>query len=132
MMYIKSGKITEEGIKALKPYKVERAIFIASGFGLRMIPITLNTPKPLIKVKGKRVVETMLDAVLKAGISEIYIARGYLAENFDVLLKEYPMIKFIDNHDYNQINNISWHRWSKIFIKMHMYLMVHYFFIIKT
>ncbi len=105
--YVKSGKITQAGIEALKPYKVERAIFIAAGFGSRLLPITLNTPKPLIKVNGKRIIETVLDAVLKAGINEIYIVRGYLADSFDVLLKKYPMIKFVENPQYNTANNIS-------------------------
>lgn len=49
----------------------------------------------------------MLDAVLKAGITEIYIVRGYLAEQFDQLLYKYPMIEFIDNPSYNEANNIS-------------------------
>lgn len=107
LAYVCEGKITAEGIVALRPYKVERAIFIAAGFGSRLVPITLNTPKPLIRVNGKRIIETMLDAVLRAGIEEIYIVRGYLADNFDILLKDYPMIKFIDNLSYNEANNIS-------------------------
>ena len=64
MGYVESGRITDVGIGALKPYKVQRAIFIAAGFGSRMLPITLNTPKPLIKVKGKRIIDTILAAVI--------------------------------------------------------------------
>lgn len=104
---IKDGKITDEGIQALEPYRAKRAIFIAAGFGSRLVPITLNTPKPLVRVNGKRLIDTMLDACLEAGISEIYIVRGYLAEQFDQLLYKYPMIKFIENPSYNEANNIS-------------------------
>ena len=104
---IKDGKITDEGIKALEPYRAKRAIFIAAGFGSRLVPITLNTPKPLVRVNGKRIIDSMLDACLEAGISEIYIVRGYLAEQFDQLLYKYPMIKFIENPSYNEANNIS-------------------------
>lgn len=104
---IKDGKITDEGIEALEPYRAKRAIFIAAGFGSRLVPITLNTPKPLVRVNGKRLIDTMLDACLEAGISEIYIVRGYLAEQFDQLLYKYPMIKFIENPSYNEANNIS-------------------------
>ena len=46
--YITSGKITDKGIEALEPYRVKKAIFIAAGFGSRLVPITLNTPKPLV------------------------------------------------------------------------------------
>lgn len=105
--FIKGGKITDEGIGALEPYRAKRAIFIAAGFGSRLVPITLNTPKPLVRVNGKRLIDTMLDACLEAGISEIYIVRGYLAEQFDQLLYKYPMIKFIENPSYNEANNIS-------------------------
>lgn len=100
-------KITELGLKALEPYKVKRAIFLAAGFGSRLVPITLNTPKPLIKVHGKKIIETLLDAVVKANIPEIIIVRGYLGEQFEVLLHKYPNIKFIDNPKYNEANNIS-------------------------
>lgn len=99
--------ITEKGLESLEPYKVKRAIFLAAGFGSRMVPITLNTPKPLVLVHGKRIIETLLDAVVKAGIPEIIIVTGYLGEQFEVLLKKYPNIKFIDNKMYNEANNIS-------------------------
>ncbi|MBR6665990.1 MAG: phosphocholine cytidylyltransferase family protein [Lachnospiraceae bacterium] len=105
--YISNGQITNSGISALEPYRVKRAVFLAAGFGSRLVPITLNTPKPLIRVKGKRIIDTLIDAVLSAGIQEIVIVRGYLAEQFDQLLKKYPMIEFIDNPLYNEANNIS-------------------------
>lgn len=104
---IDGGEITKKGLTALEPYRVKRAIFIAAGFGSRLVPITLNTPKPLVRVNGTRIIDTLLDACLKAGIDDIYIVRGYLAEQFDQLLYKYPMLKFIENPAYNEANNIS-------------------------
>jgi len=104
---VENGKITQKGYKALEPYKVKRAIFIAAGFGSRLVPITLNTPKPLVRVNGVRMIDTLLDAVIAAGIEEIYVVRGYLAEQFDQLLYKYPKIKFLENPLYNEANNIS-------------------------
>ena len=101
------GPITDAGLAAMEPYKVKRALFIAAGFGSRLVPITLNTPKPLVRVNGKRMIDTLLDAVIDAGIEEIYIVRGYLGEQFDQLLYKYPNIKFIENPYYNEANNIS-------------------------
>ena len=49
--YIADGAITPAGIEALEPYRVKRAIFLAAGFGSRMVPLTFNTPKPLIRRK---------------------------------------------------------------------------------
>ncbi len=105
--YVADGVITQNGIAALEPYRVKRAVFIAAGFGSRMVPITLNTPKPLVRVNGKRIIESLLDAVVSVGIEEIYIVRGYLGEQFDQLLYKYPNVKFIDNPMYNEANNIS-------------------------
>ena len=102
-----NNQITDKGLKALEPYRVKRAIFLAAGFGSRLVPITLNTPKPLVKVHGKRMIETLLDAVVAAEIPEIIIVRGYLGEQFEVLLHKYPNIKFVDNKLYNEANNIS-------------------------
>ena len=79
----------------------------AAGFGSRLVPITLNTPKPLVRVNGTRMIDTLIDACLAAGINEIYVVRGYLAEQFDQLLYKYPMIKFLENPGYNEANNIS-------------------------
>lgn len=103
----KEMKITDEGLNALEPYRVKRAIFLAAGFGSRLVPITLNTPKPMVLVNGKRIIETLLDAVVKAGIEEIIIVTGYLSEQFEVLKKKYPNIKFYKNDKYNEANNIS-------------------------
>lgn len=101
------GHITDGGLAALEPYRVRRAVFIAAGFGSRLVPITFNTPKPLVRVHGTRIIDTLLDAVAAAGIPEIVIVRGYLGEQFDQLLYKYPNIKFVENPVYNEANNIS-------------------------
>lgn len=105
--YIENGRITVDGMEALEPYRAKRAIFIAAGFGTRLVPITLNTPKPLVRVNGQRIIDGLIDACLAAGINEIYVVRGYLAEQFDQLRYKYPMIKFLENPAYNESNNIS-------------------------
>lgn len=101
------GTITNSGLTALEPFRARRVIFIAAGFGTRLVPITLNTPKPLVRVHGVRIIDRLIDACLEAGINEIYVVRGYLAELFDQLLYKYPMIKFLENPIYNEANNIS-------------------------
>ncbi len=99
--------LTEKGKEALEPYRVRRAILIAAGFGERMVPITLNTPKPLVRVRGKRIIDSLLDALEAADIEEVYVVRGYLGEQFDQLRYRYPNVKFIENEIYNEANNIS-------------------------
>ena len=101
------GIVSNEGLQVLEPYKVQRAVIVAAGFGSRLVPITLNTPKPLVRVNGVRMIDTVLDAIVEAEIPEIIVVRGYLAEQFDQLLYKYPMITFVDNPLYNEANNIS-------------------------
>lgn len=105
--FVENSSITNSGIEALEPYRAKRAVFIAAGFGSRLVPITFNTPKPLVRVHGVRIIDRLIDACLGAGIDEIIIVRGYLGELFDQLLYKYPMIKFLENPAYNEANNIS-------------------------
>lgn len=107
LCFVDNGSITNEGLCALEPYRAKKAIFIAAGFGTRLVPITLNTPKPLVRVQGVRIIDRLIDACLEVDINEIYIVRGYHAEKFDELLYKYPMIKFLENPMYNEANNIS-------------------------
>ena len=87
--------------------KVKRAIIMAAGYGTRLRPITLSTPKPLIKVNGIRMIESVIEALLKNNIREIYIVTGYLAEKFDFLEEKYPEVTLIYNPYYSKYNNIS-------------------------
>lgn len=105
--YLAGGRPTPAGVEVMEPYRVRRAIFLAAGFGSRLVPITFNTPKPLVRVHGRRIIDSLLDACLAAGIEEIYLVRGYLAEQFDQLRYQYPMIRFLENPVYNEANNIS-------------------------
>ena len=87
--------------------KVRRAIIMAAGIGIRLRPITLHTPKPLVKVHGVRMIDTVLRGLLEQGITEIYIVVGYRKEQFAALKRDYPQIKLIENPYYAECNNIS-------------------------
>jgi CTP:phosphocholine cytidylyltransferase-like protein len=100
-------EITAKGLDMLEPYRVKRAVIMAAGFGSRMVPVTLDRPKPMVKVNGVRIIDTLLDALVSVGIKDITLVRGYKKEKFDEITDKYPFIKFVDNDVYDKTNNIS-------------------------
>lgn len=87
--------------------RVKRAVIMAAGVGERMRPVTLDTPKPLVKVKGVRIIDTAIQGLNENGITEIYVVVGYLKEQFANLENEYPGLKLIENPYYAACNNIA-------------------------
>lgn len=84
------------------------AILMASGLGKRMQPLTFKTPKPLLKVGNKPMIETIINALrYNSDINKIFIVVGYLKEQFYYLQEKYPDIEIINNPDYEKVNNIS-------------------------
>ncbi len=88
-------------------HKVKRAIIMAAGKGDRMHPVTFDIPKPLVKVNGVRMIDTVITGLKSEGIDDIVVVTGYLAECFEVLKEDYPGITIVNNPYYDTCNNIS-------------------------
>lgn len=82
------------------------AIIIAAGTSSRFVPLSFEKPKGLIEVKGEVLIERQLRHLHEAGIDDITIVVGYMAEKFAYLADKYG-VKFVQNEDYSRYNNTS-------------------------
>ncbi|WP_027632035.1 CTP--phosphocholine cytidylyltransferase [Clostridium hydrogeniformans] len=82
-----------------------RAILLAAGMGTRLRPLTLETPKSLVKVNGKPMIEKQIEYLKEIGIDEIIVLTGYLEEKFHYLKDKYG-VELVHNSKYNVFNNI--------------------------
>ena len=101
-----NNNITKKGIKYLEKYKVKNAVILAAGFQDKMLPITLETPKPLIKIKELTIIESILESLKDLELKNIYIVIGFMAEKFMYLKEKYPNITFIYNNKDLENKNI--------------------------
>ena len=80
---------------------------MAAGMGNRMKPVTLSTPKPLIQVNGRRMIDTVIEGLHNNGIFEIYVVVGYLKDKFKPLEEQYEGLTLVENPYFDTCNNIS-------------------------
>lgn len=102
---VDAGGITEKGLEALLPYKVDNAVIMAAGMGTRFVPLTLEKPKGLLVVKDEVLIERQIEQLQAAGIREIVIVLGYKKEAFFYLERKYEGLKIIINPEFNTKNN---------------------------
>lgn len=82
------------------------AIILAAGTSSRFVPLNYERPKGLLDVKGEILVERQIRQLKEAGIDDITIVVGYMAESFSYLRDKFGL-SIVENNDYNQYNNTS-------------------------
>lgn len=109
---IAEGYLTDEiqpTPKALHEYNEKapkNAIILAAGFGMRMVPINLSTPKAFLEVNGEPLIERMIKQLHEVGVKDITIVVGFMKESFDYLIDEYG-VDLVVNPEYAAKNNLS-------------------------
>lgn len=98
--------ITDFGLKALEPFRVDNAVILAAGASTRFIPLSLERPKGLFEVKGEKLIERQIKQLRDAGIKNITVVLGYKKEMFYYLEDKFG-VKLIFNDAFNIKNNIE-------------------------
>ncbi len=86
-----------------------KVIILAAGISSRLRPLTENTPKCLLKIGKKLILERMLDNLINNGLNDFVFVTGYLEDQIkDFVTTNYPNINvsYIYNDVYNTTNNI--------------------------
>lgn len=98
--------LTESGLKEMEPYRVNNAVIMAAGTSSRFAPLSYETPKGLLKVKGEVLIEREIRQLKEAGIDDITVVVGYMKEKFFYLESRFG-VKIVINEDYYKFNNTS-------------------------
>lgn len=100
-----NNSLTEKSKLLVERNRPKRAIILAAGSGLRMIPINNNVSKALLNVKGEILIERLIRQLHEINIMEIYIIVGFMKEEFEYLIDKYK-VKLIVNNEYFTRNNL--------------------------
>ncbi|OUC51548.1 choline kinase [Eggerthia catenaformis] len=101
----KYNKITAKGSHLLKVSKPKNAIILASGYGMRMVPINTEVSKGMLEIHGEPLIERLIGQLKEKGINDIYIVVGFLKEQYEYLIDKYN-VYLIVNDCYSVKNNL--------------------------
>ena len=101
----KEIRLTSKAFFELKEKVPRNAIILAAGFGMRMVPINMETPKGLLEVNGEPLIERIIQQLHDVGIQEIFIVVGFLKEQYEYLSDEYG-VELVVNPYYASKNNL--------------------------
>ena len=100
-----SAQLTTKATAEFRQKTPQRAIILAAGFGMRMVPINLEMPKGLLEVNGEPLIERAIRQLHEVGIKEIYIVVGFMKERYEYLIDEYG-VELVVNPEYASRNNL--------------------------
>lgn len=99
------AQLTERSRILFKSRAPKNAIIIAAGFGMRMVPINMTTPKALLEVNGERLIDRLITQLHEVGVMDITVVVGFMKDSFEYLIDEYE-VKLSYAADYASTNNI--------------------------
>ena len=106
-----SGELSEKVKTFIKENQPKKAVILAAGFGMRMVPINTEIPKGLLEVRGEVLIERMIRHLHEVGITDIQVVVGFMKERYEYLIDEFN-VQLVVNSEYQIKNNL--HSLSKI------------------
>lgn len=106
-----TGELSKKAKTFIKENQPQRAIILAAGFGMRMVPINTEIPKGLMEVKEEVLIERMIRHLHEVGITDIQVVVGFMKERYEYLIDEFQ-VKLVVNSEYQVKNNL--HSLSKV------------------
>ena len=100
-----TGELSKKAKTFIKENQPQRAIILAAGFGMRMVPINTEIPKGLMEVKGEVLIERMIRHLHEVGITDIQVVVGFMKERYEYLIDEFQ-VKLVVNSEYQVKNNL--------------------------
>ena len=101
-----SYQLSVKAKKTIEQSRPKNAIILAAGFGMRMVPINLSTPKAFLEVKGEKLIERIIKQLHEVGIEDITIVVGFMKDSFEYLIDEFG-VKLAYAPNYARKNNID-------------------------
>ena len=98
------AQLTIKARDEIKSKAPKNAIILAAGFGMRMVPINLSTPKALLEVNGERLIDRLIAQLKEKGINDITVVVGFMKDSFEYLIDE--GVDLVYNPDYSTRNNL--------------------------
>lgn len=98
-------RLTEKAHLEFQEKAPKNAIILAAGFGMRMVPISMEIPKGLLEVHGEPLIERTIRQLHEAGIREIYVVVGFMKEKYEYLIDGFD-VTLIVNPEYAAKNNL--------------------------
>ncbi len=97
--------LSEKAKEEIKEKAPRNAIILAAGFGMRMVPINLTTPKALLEVNEEKLIDRIIAQLNDAGVIDITVVVGYMKEYFEYLIDE-KGVELVVNEEYAEKNNL--------------------------
>lgn len=102
---VDNKKLSSKAQRIIKAHHPKRAIILAAGYGMRMVPINMERPKALLEVHHQILIERIIQQLHDVNITDITVVVGFMKEHFEYLIDK-EGVQLITNPNYATHNNL--------------------------